>query len=60
MQMRVPCTIEIFDRTTDQRVSDTLTYSIETYAFGAGEPLNALTNAMMAYGDSAEAYFQNR
>lgn len=60
MQMRVPCTIEIFDRTTDQRVSDTLTYSIETYAFGAGEPLSVLTNAMMAYGDSAEAYFQNR
>ena len=57
LQMRVPCTVEIFDAATGERVSDCLTYSIESYAAGASAALSSLTNAMMAYGDSAVAYF---
>ncbi|MGM9523535.1 MAG: endonuclease [Faecousia sp.] len=60
-QMRTPCRIELFDTATDQRVSDTLTYSVESYAdayFDTEIPnLAAFVTAMMKYGDAAQAYF---
>lgn len=58
-QMRTACTVEIFSKTTNQRVSDTLTYSIASYAFDkAGDArLSALVTAMMKYGDSTAAFF---
>lgn len=60
-QMRTPCQIELFDTATDQRVSDTLTYSVESYAdayYDTEIPnLAAFVAAMMKYGDAAHAYF---
>ncbi len=43
----------------DKRVSNTYRYSIESYAAsmkGKGEKLEKLLDAMMRYGNSAEAY----
>ena len=60
-QMRTPCRIELFDTATDQRVSDTLTYSVESYAdtyYSTEIPhLASFLSAMMKYGDSAQSYF---
>ena len=44
----------------DTRLSVTYTYSIETYAARATrEDVKKICTAMIAYGDSAAAYFAN-
>jgi hypothetical protein len=43
----------------DEAVSNTVSYSIESYAYsklGTGGSLTALLSAMIKYGDSAKAY----
>ena len=60
-QMRTVCTAEVFSKTTGERVSDTVTYSIESYAAdkagGEDTSLAELVIAMMKYGDSTCAFF---
>lgn len=60
-QMRTACTCELFSKTTGERVSHTVIYSIESYAnvqSGATDQnLIALVYAMMKYGDATAAYF---
>lgn len=60
-QLREICTAEVFSKSTGQRISNTLVYSIESYAASmsssSDETLNFLIMEMMKYGDSARAYF---
>ena len=59
-QMRTVCTVEIHSKTTGQCVSDTVTYSIESYAADMAPTdaaLAAVLENMMKYGDAAEAFF---
>ena len=60
-QMRTMCAAEVFSKTTGERVSDTATYSVESYAYSkAGSSdgaLNMLLEMMMKYGDSASRFF---
>ena len=59
-QMRTACSCEIFNKDSHARVSDTVKYSIESYAktmsTSADAALVNLIYAMMKYGDSAAAY----
>ena len=58
LQMRTVVTAEVYDG--DTCVSNTLDYSIESYAAGkaaGNDALAALVNAMMNFGISAETYF---
>lgn len=58
LQMRTVVTAEVYDG--DTCVSNTLDYSIESYAVGkaaGNDALAALVNAMMNFGISAENYF---
>lgn len=61
IQMRTICTAEAFSKTSGERISNTVIYSIESYAqsksTAADENLVALIYAMMKYGDATEAYF---
>ncbi len=61
MQMRTPCTLELFSKTTNERVSNTLYYSIESYAYSmkssSDTALVKLLETMMKYGDATAAYF---
>ena len=61
MQMRTECRAEVFSKATGERISNTLLYSIESFAYSkANDPdtgLAALVNAMMKYGNAVEAYF---
>ncbi len=60
-QMRTACTAEVLEKATGQRVSDTVSYSIASYAQSkssdADSQLVELVRAMMKYGDSTCAYF---
>lgn len=60
-QLREICTAEVFSKSTGQRISNTLVYSIESYAASmsssSDENLNFLIMEMMKYGDSARAYY---
>lgn len=60
-QMRTVCTAEVFSKISDERVSHTVTYSIESYAYskasGTDQALIELLDAMMKYGDSASSFF---
>ena len=60
-QMRTVCSIQVFDRSTGACVSDTLQYSIVSYAKNKQNDakLGALVMAMIRYGDSAARFFQN-
>ena len=64
IQMRTLCTAEVYDKTAGERVSDTVTYSIESYAASKANDtdasLIALVNAMMTYGDAANAFFNQQ
>ncbi|MBO4749321.1 MAG: hypothetical protein J5546_03310 [Lachnospiraceae bacterium] len=59
-----PLTIKIYDGST--QISETYTYSIETYAFNrindsaSKENFKALLNAMMNYSKSANVYFSKQ
>lgn len=59
-QMRTSCTCEVFSKTSHARVSDTVVYSIESYASvqsaAVDQNLVSLIYAMMKYGDAAAAY----
>ena len=61
MQMRTECRAEVFSKATGERISNTLLYSIESFAYSkANDPdtgLAYLVNAMMKYGNAVEAYF---
>ncbi len=61
MQMRTECKAEVFSKATGERISNTLLYSIESFAYSkADDPdtgLAGLVNAMMKYGNAVEAYF---
>ncbi len=58
-QMRTVVSAELIDKSTGDSVSDTLRYSIESYAQSkAQEPgLSDLVLAMMKFGDAAQTYF---
>ncbi len=61
LQMRTVLTAEVYDG--DTCVSNTLDYSIESYAASKAAGNNALAvlvNAMMNFGISAETYFNNK
>lgn len=60
-QMRTVCSIQVFDRSTGACVSDTLQYSVVSYAKNKQNDakLGALVMAMIRYGDSAARFFQN-
>ena len=62
--MRTACTAEVYDKTAGERVSDTVTYSIESYAASKVDDTDAalaeLVNAMMKYGDATCAYFSQQ
>lgn len=64
IQMRTVCTAEVYSKTTARRVSDTVTYSIESYAASKSNDADALlvelVNAMMKYGDAANAFFNQQ
>lgn len=64
LQMRTACTAEVYDKTAGERVSDTVTYSIESYAASKADDTDAalaeLVNAMMKYGDATCAYFSQQ
>lgn len=64
IQMRTVCTAEVYDKTTGERISDTVTYSIESYAASKSNDADALlvelVNAMMKYGDAANAFFNQQ
>lgn len=64
LQMRTACTAEVYDKTAGERVSDTVTYSIESYAASKVDDTDAalaeLVNAMMKYGDATCAYFSQQ
>lgn len=59
-QMRTTCTAEIFEKQTGDRVSDTVVYSIESYAASKANDQDTrlcnLTVAMMRYGDATENF----
>ena len=61
IQMRTLCTAEVFSKTSGLRISNTVVYSIESYAqsksIGTNESLANLVIAMMKYGDSTENFF---
>lgn len=61
MQMRTLCAAEVYSKATGSRVSDTVIYSIESYAESKANDADAalveLVTAMMKYGDSTCAYF---
>ena len=61
LQMRQMVTVELFSKTTHERVSDTVTYSIVSFANSkVDDPdtgLKTLTQNMIKYGDAARAYF---
>ncbi len=61
LQMRTVCTAEVFSKTSGERISHTVTYSVESFAYNkATDPdanLVALTVTLMKYGDSVERYF---
>jgi len=63
MQMRTPCTLTLYSKTTDECVSSTLYYSIESYAYSmqssSNKALVSLIDMMMKYGDATAAYFTN-
>ena len=48
-----------FDQRSGERVSTTLEYSASTYGNGKSGTLLALCKALMAYSDTAKAYFTN-
>lgn len=60
-QMRDKCTAEVFSKSTGERISNTVIYSIESYVAGkmnnADEKLVKLVVDMIKYGDSASSYF---
>ena len=60
-QMRTVCSIQVFDRSTGACVSDTLQYSVVSYAKNKQNDakLGALVMAMIRYGDTAARFFQN-
>ena len=51
------CTLKAAVYAGEERVSQTLTYSPQTYAENKVETLGALCRAMFAYSDSARAFF---
>ena len=61
LQMRQMVTVELFSKTTHERVSDTVTYSIVSFANSkvndTDTGLKTLTQNMIKYGDAARAYF---
>ena len=54
-------TVELFSKTTHERVSDTVTYSIVSFANSkVDDPdtgLKTLTQNMIKFGDAARAFF---
>lgn len=62
-QLRTACVAEVFTKANDQRISHTLTYSVESYAAQKAQDenatLTALLRSMMKYGDATAAYFAN-
>lgn len=52
------CTLQAAVYAGEERVSQTLTYSPQTYAENKAETLGALCRAMFAYSDSARTYFE--
>ncbi len=57
-----PLTFTVYDA-NDNQVSDTLTYSVESYAAakqGAGGAIENLVNAMMNYGDAVRALAESK
>ena len=62
-QMRTIVSATVLRKADQARISDTMLYSIESYAQSKlkNDPaLAAVILAMMKYGDAAEAYFSNR
>ena len=61
IQMRTVCTAEVFSKTANERISNTVVYSIESYAASKAAATDSklveLVYAMMKYGDATEAYF---
>ncbi len=61
-QMREICSAEVYSKTTDTVISNTVLYSIESYvASKTNSDQNALVQLlwdMMKYGDAAENYFK--
>ena len=55
-ELRQPVTVAVYKGTT--RLSPTLTYSASTYGNNKYDPLLTLCKHLMAYSDSAKAYFQ--
>ena len=59
--MRQMVTVELFSKTTHARVSDTVTYSIVSFANSkvsdTDTGLKTLTQNMIKFGDAARAYF---
>ena len=60
-QMRIVLTAEVFSKSGDCRLSNTLTYSIESYVksmqSSSNETLVNLVDCVLKYGDSAYRYF---
>ncbi len=59
---RTPVTVTIYDKTTGEAVSESWTYSIESYVANrqnSSAKVLAVLNSMMNYYDSAAAYFKN-
>ena len=56
-ELRQPVSVAVFSGNT--RLSSMLTYSASTYGNGKTGPLLTLCKHLMAYSDSARAYFQN-
>lgn len=63
IQMRTICTAEVFNKDSGERISNTVIYSIESYAQSKSSAADAnlvnLVTAMMKYGDATQSYFMN-
>ena len=60
--MRTVCTMVVYDSHTNEAISDSYTYSIESYIASAMSKMTdaellTLLESMIKYGDSAKAYF---
>ena len=56
-ELRAELSLSICEKDSGNRVSDILEYSLDTYGNGKTGPLLTLIQAIMAYSDSAKAYF---
>ena len=57
-EMRLPVTVTVYNKSTNEPASQTFTYSVESFAYTRlGSAVDTLVKALMKFGDSADAYF---